>query len=469
VQPENLRFGGGLSGTVLHPLVLVAMLIAIVLILILRRNYVVVPILLMLLLVPRGQGIYLGGVHIFVARIIILVGWVRLMLSKRPPGPNLFGNGFDSVDKAFFLWASFHAIAFILLYREMGAVINQFAALWDTLGAFFLFRFLIRSDRDVERVIKTLGVIAAILAVCMLNEHFRHSNVFGMLGGAPTMPEIRNGLVRAQGPFAHPLTAGAFGATLLCLFLWLWVKGKSKFVAAVGVLSSTIIAIMAASSTPILAYAAGIIGVCFWPMRGRMRIVVWTIAIGLLGLHLVMKAPVWFLIAHIDVVGGSSADQRAHLVDLFIRNASDWWLVGTKDTANWGWDMWDTCNQYVQEGETGGLASLVCFTAVIVFSLKKVGKALKAAKSDPKRQWCLWFLGAALFANVMAFIGISYHDQTQFSWFALLAIVSAVAVPLRTKTTERIAGLSTSKVPSECSILSPSGAAVTIGRGSEDN
>lgn len=157
----------------------------------------------------------------------------------------------------------------------------------------------------------------------------------------------------------------------------------------------------------------------------------------LVSLHLVMKAPVWMLISHIDVTGGSSADHRAHLVDLFIRNVSDWWLVGTNNNANWGWDMWDTCNQYVQEGETGGMAAFICFIALLVLNFKKIGVALKSAKGNVKRQWRMWLLGAGVFANLTAFFGISYFDQTQFSWYVFLAIVAAAAVPVWAESPEK--------------------------------
>ena len=55
-----------------------------------------------------------------------------------------------------------------------------------------------------------------------------------------------------------------------------------------------------------------------------------------------MKAPVWFLISHVDLVGGSSGYHHASVIDQFIRNFFDWWLVGTYDNGSWGWDMWDS-------------------------------------------------------------------------------------------------------------------------------
>ena len=110
-----------------------------------------------------------------------------------------------------------------------------------------------------------------------------------------------------------------------------------------------------------------------------MRALRWGLVLFLSGAALVMKAPVWFLIAHIDLTGASSGYHRAMLVDQFIRHVGDWWLVGVKDASVWGFDMWDTCNQYVQEGESGGLVAFVFFLVVIVRSFARVGAARRAA------------------------------------------------------------------------------------------
>jgi hypothetical protein len=153
-------------------------------------------------------------------------------------------------------------------------------------------------------------------------------------------------------------------------------------------------------------------------------------ALALIGLQLVMKAPVWYVIAHIDFAGGSSGWNRANLIDTYIRHVGDWWLIGTHDNMNWGWDMWDQCNQFVTEGETGGLVCLVCFIAMIVICFKKVGIARRVAEGHHKhkQEWLFWLIGATMFAQVMCFMGVDYFDQSKFAWYALLAIVPAATM-----------------------------------------
>jgi hypothetical protein len=265
----------------------------------------------------------------------------------------------------------------------------------------------------------------------MVREQLTLQNVFGLLGGTRIIPEIREGKIRSQSVFQHSLTAGTFAATLLPLFFLLWKNGKAKVMAVAGVVGCTVMTICSNSSTPLLGYVAGLLGVCLWPIRKKMKKVRWGIVIGLLALQLVMKAPFWFIIAHIDLTGGSSGYHRAELVDQFIRHFTDWWLIGTRDAPTWGWDMWDQQNQFVDVGESGGLAALVLFIVMISRCYARIGKARKLVEGRRRQEWLFWFLGAALFANLAAFFGVNYFDQVKVSWFLLLCMISAVTVQAR--------------------------------------
>jgi hypothetical protein len=159
-----------------------------------------------------------------------------------------------------------------------------------------------------------------------------------------------------------------------------------------------------------------------------MRLIRWVIVITLVSLHVVMKAPVWHLISRIDLSGGSSSWHRYFLIDTCIRHFGDWWLVGTSSNGDWGWDMWDTANQYVADAYTGGLLGLIFFIAILVYGFKYVARAREAA-TDKQQEVFFWALGATLFAYTVSFLGISLWDQSVVEWYMLLALIGAVAVP----------------------------------------
>jgi hypothetical protein len=236
---------------------------------------------------------------------------------------------------------------------------------------------------------------------------------------------LRGERYRATGAFGHPILAGTFGAVLLPLFfgLW-WTDRRYRRAAILGIAASTAMMIASGSSTPVLAYVAGLIGLCMWPLRNVMRPIRWGILLTLVSLHMVMKAPVWNLIARIDVVGGSSADHRYQLINQAILHFSEWWLIGVRNNGQWGWDMWDTANQYVTLGTSSGLLPLLLFLALIVYGFKYLGRERRYAKTKGEAMF-LWTAGACLFAHVVAFVGISYFDQTVVAWYALFAMISA--------------------------------------------
>lgn len=429
MEPANNRFGGGATDTVLHPLVAVALFITIALILCLPRKYLVIPWLLTVFLVPFGQVLVIGGVHFTIYRTMVLSGLIRLFTTSLPAGSRRVSGGFTAIDRAFTLCSIFSLATFALQWMETQAVIKAAGSLLDALGGFFVLRHLIHDREGVQRAIKVLAAVAIVLAICMTNEQFTRNNIFGYLGGTPVSVPIRDGKVRSMASFEVYITAGVFGATLLPLFMWLWSDPKSRLIGSLGVVGATVVTLTSNSSTPALAYVAGIVAVCFWPLRRRMRAFRWGLVLILVSLHLSMKAPVWALIARIDLTGSSSGFHRFMLVQQCITHFDEWWLIGVKHYDDWGFDMWDLSNQYVACAVTGGLATLVTFILVICRSFGRLGTARRLAMGNRKREWQLWFLCAALLSHVVAYFGIGYFDQVQAAWYALLAIIIAATAP----------------------------------------
>lgn len=435
VEPEHWRFGGGAADSVLHPLVLVGALVTMVCLLSQRRRTALYAFLFSTFLIPAGQQMLLGGVHVFVYRMIVVVGWARVLSAPRLPGGGLFSRNGRRLDRIFLLYVILHVIAFLLLNPDMGAVTNQIGFIWDYIGGYFVLRHLIQDEQDVTSMSKCFALLAAILAICMVGEQMTGQNIFGALGGVRAISQVREGRIRSEAVFQHAILAGSFGATLLPMMFWLWKEGRAKFSGVIGLAGCTVMVLTSACSTPLAAYAAGWVSLAFWPMRRYMRTFRWALGIGLLALHFTMNAPVWALIQRIDVVQGSSSYHRYQLVDQFLRHWSEWWLIGTKSNGSWGDLLFDVSNQYVAEGIAAGLFPLALFIGQIVWSFGKLGTARKIAdRRDRAKEWLLWALGATMIAHMTAFLGISYFDQTRVAWFALLAAVCAVTATPKART-----------------------------------
>jgi hypothetical protein len=430
MEQEGIRFGGGMASTLLHPLVAVALALAILLMLFLPRRYVIVPLLLVIFFTPKGQALVLAGAHFTVFRILFLVGLIRRATSKEAPSP---AGGFKSIDRVFTLWALSSLIIFVLQWQDSQALIKSLGDLLDALGGYFVFRYLIQDREDITRAVKVLAIVAMVSAAFMIDEQVTGWNPFALLGGMP--PEtVRDGKVRSQAAFEVFITAGTYGATLLPLLVWLWSETKSRMFSLLGMIGATIMVITCHASTTLSAYAAGIFALCLWPLRKTMRLLRWGLAFTLVALHLVMNGPVWSLIEKVDLTGSSSSYHRYMLIDNCIRHMGDWWLIGYKDYDKWGFDMWDLSDQYVWCAVSGGMLTLLLFIGIIARCFGSLGSARKRAEGNRNEEWLFWCLGASLFAHVVAYFGIGYFDQMEFAWFALLAII-CVAVSETTPAT----------------------------------
>lgn len=439
MQPENFRFGGGVEQTVVNPLVVVAVLSAGILICLLPRKYAIVPFLAAAILIPMDQVIVAGPFHFYMLRVLILFGLVRLLWGRISSKYTVFSGGINGMDLAIILCTLVSTVNFVLLWESADALVHELGMIYTVFGIYFLLRSLVRNEEDVERAIRVFAYIAVVVAAIMVYEQVAGWNPYALLGGSreATYRSLmeRGDRFRAMGPFAHPILAGTCGAFLLPLFVGLWWKThKHRFVLLAGIVASTVMTVASVSSTPALAYVAGIGALCLWPLRNYMRLIRWGFVVTLIALQMVMKAPVWALIARAGVVGGSTAYDRYILIDNFVQRFGDWWLLGTKVNSQWGLNMWDLANQYVAIGEVSGLLPFLLFLAVIVFGFKYLGLARKTFGEDKSHAFFFWAIGASLFANVAAFFGISYFDQTQVVWYALLAMIGAATVSARQPT-----------------------------------
>lgn len=429
---EHPQFAGGPQESTITPIVVALILLGALLVLVLPRKYALAPILLAFL-VPGPQQIYLLGLHWYIWRIVILAGVIRMLWAKFAKQGTLLDSGFTNFDKLFCFWALLQAPIFLLRNRDFMAVPSEAGFCFDLCGQYFLARYLIRDREDVFRVSKILVFVATVTAACMAYEHLTGHNAFDPLRGFTLVPWVRNGRVRAQGVFQNSITAGTFGATLFPLFFCLWKCSKAKMLGVVGLVAATIITLTSVAGTPATTFVAVIVALCMWPIRRHMRAVRWGLVLAVLGLALVMKAPIWYAIARVDVIVGAHGWDRAFLLDQFSRHFSDWWLLGATDNGNWGLFTWDACNEFAAQGIGGGLISLVLFIMVLSRGFSMIGRARKAVEGDRREEWFYWSIGVLLFSHVMSFWGIDYFDKIKLWWYICLAIFPAATAPYLVK------------------------------------
>ena len=413
--------------TFVNPLGLVFTLLMGILLIVLPRKYALLPIIVLVCYMTMGMRIVVGGLNFTMLRIVLPFGWLRLILRGELKRLN-----FNPIDKVFLAWVFVSIVAVTLLWQSFEAFKGELGFAYNVLGFYFMFRFMIDDVDDVVRALRMFAVVIVPLAGAMILEKITGRNSFAVFGGVPVMTMVRNGALRCQGPFAHPILAGTFGATLFALFIGLYLRGEKRFYAVLAIVASSIIIVTSASSGPILTAVLGVMALTFWPWRAQMRILRWVALLGLVSLQIVMKAPVWFLLARVDIVEGSTGYHRAYLIDRAIANFSDWWLVGTKST--WGWadkdaHLFDVTNAYIANGATGGIWAMILFITIIALCFKAVGRTVRLGEKNESKANLIvvWALGASLFAHAATFLSVTYFDQNFVNWYLLLAMISSVA------------------------------------------
>src|SRR4029078_1913712 len=108
-------------------------------------------------------------------------------------------------------------------------------------GFYLLFRVFCAKQEDVLGLTRALAIALVPVAVAMLVERLTGRNEFALFGGASWMSAVRQGVVRAQGPFAHPILAGSIGAVCAPLMAGLWPRHRPAAVAGVGACSLMVV------------------------------------------------------------------------------------------------------------------------------------------------------------------------------------------------------------------------------------
>lgn len=413
------------NSTVINPLSVLVLIIMIMFIFKAKRHNILIPILITACIIPPMQRIVIASIDFTILRILIMMGLLRIILNNEYK----LLNKLNTIDKVLIAYMISNTIINTILWGTIGAFINRLGVAIDILGVYFLFRISLQKNNRFEIISKIIIIVSVIIAVFMVIEQLTGRNIFSAFGGIPFITVMREGRLRSQGSFSHPLMAGIYGALLLPL---MWGTNKNylkKYLLFIGTISGLLITITSSSSTPLIAVGTSILGMFLWRFRKNVRKIWIATILLLIGLHFAMKAPVWNLIARIDLVGGSTGYHRFLLINEAINRFSTWFLFGTRTTAYWGFGLQDVTNQYVLEGIEGGFLTLIFFIIIMILCFRKVGKFIKIKADNPGliiQQKMVWSYGVLLLTHTVIFLAVSYFGQMITIFYLHIAMISSI-------------------------------------------
>lgn len=421
--------------TIVHPIAIVFMLVMAVLALSSRRSLAVLAVVLVCVFMPKMQRIVIGGLDFSMLRLIVLLVWMRVFVRGEHRGLRRGG-----LDRIVVVWVVVMFIAEVLRVGP-SAIVYRLGVSFDIVATYFLFRVLVRRRSEVLVLWRQVAWSVIALSPFLVYEFVTLYNPFEIFGMAPEETWIREGDVRCQGSFSHPILMGTFGSVAWPAFLGIYLGWKKqRTLMALAILGSTIITLASGSSGPVIAWGMSLVGWLLWRFRARMRTIVWSMWGMALVIHIIREKPVWHLISRVSEMTGGTGYHRYLLIDAFVSHFTEWALIGSDDSGYWGWGLWDTTSQYVAQGLTGGVLTFVLFILLLRkgFVLLRMGRTLSERLEGSGNRWSLfgWGLSVSLASHCVSFISVSYFGQIEQFFFMFLGAIPAVAAFPRPKRKE---------------------------------
>lgn len=414
----------------MSPGVLIFVLFLGILIIALPKEKVPIPMFLGAVIITLGQVLEIGSAAFTVPRILSTFAFIRM--GVRGEFKNI--KPLQPIDKLMIAWGFVLIVSGLLQEGTVAEFITRTGKVWDSVLVYFVFRCFTSNIKNISLLLKSIVLLITVIALFMTYEKVTTRNPFSILGGVPEYSAIREGRLRAQGPFSHPIMAGIAAASCIPLFVSLWFN-KGKLFSLIGCFSSCLIIFDSSSSSPIMTAFFSIVGLISWRFKNYLKLVQKGIVAGLIAAEFLMKAHVWYLIARIDIVGGSTGYYRAELINSAIMHLNEWWLYGTNYTRHWmasgvPWspNHTDITSWYISNGVSGGLPQLLIFIFIIVNGFKQVGNYFNNKNKESSNGYdiFIWTIGSTLFAHTISFLTNSYFDQIQYFWYLLIAIVANI-------------------------------------------
>jgi hypothetical protein len=409
----------------MHPVGILFTLIAGVLLLTLPRRWAALPLVASALYMTLGQLVEVGPLHFPVVRIMIVIGFLRAIFRKER-----ISGGLNALDKAMLLWGA--VLVIMSVFHSSDTWILRLGIIWTELGSYFLFRVFVSDLEDMQNLFKGTCVLLVPVALAMLVERKTGTNPFAILGGVLEQADYRRGRFRASGPFASAILSGTVGAACMAMAFCCWQNCRKAALA--GLFAGASIIFASGASGPVMMLMSILFALAMWKVRGQLKTIRWLSVVLVIMLDVVMQDPVYYLVARIDITGGSTGWHRAALLQSAIEHMHEWWMAGTDYTRHWmptgiyaNENHTDITNHYLQNGVWGGLPLMFLFMRILYIGFKFVGKALRENETEPfERQIWIWLLGCMLFGHVTNLFSISYFDQSIVFLYLVLACISSL-------------------------------------------
>ncbi len=408
-----------------------------------KALWVILPALLLFYsaLLPPEIRISVAGQTFYPPRLVGfgLLPWMIWQMVRQPVR-------FILLDYMIFFSCFWMVFAFIVYYGFGSGLLRGGALSFDVLIPYLVCRLCFRESQQFRRflVLATPGLLVVGLSMMAEALTARHlvrpaaSLIFGSLptyengvatGDGELFVESRLGILRAMGPFSHPIHAGMFMASFLPLFA---LSGLIKWPRGTGTVAS-LLAVFSASSAAFLAIL--IAGFLLILERLQRVVTIMTWRLNVIVLSSLM------LVAHLTSEGGlvnvlvryTLNPQTARFRRLIWRYGTasvekhPWIGIGFTDYERLPWMVPSVDNYWLLLAIRFGLAPAVLIFVVCIAAIWLI--SLRSAKMPEIERRLRVGLAISLFGLALLAFTVSVYGGLQ-TWFYMLlaATVSMTAM-----------------------------------------
>jgi len=393
-------------------------------------------------LLPPEVRLNLLGQTLYAPRIVtlLLLPWIIRKLAMGRLQIRL-------PDYLVFVAAIWMIVSLIAFYDFSTGIIRGSALAFDVVAGYLIARLSIRNGTDFLRFL--ILIIPGVLAVglIMMTESITHRHIIRYLAADLFGPlavyvdgneiglmsefrtEIRLGLMRAGGPFSHPILGGLFLASMLPIY---FNSGLRRWPLWIGI-ALGFFAIFSGSSAAILALiiSAGLLGYDW--VQKRVELLDWrkfliAATAALTGLHLVSQnGLISFLLRY--TLDPQTGQFRLLIWEYGVRSVQKHPLIGIgyTDYERALWMPPTVDNHWLMLGIRHGLITPVLLALAVGLIILRLSRMSRNQSEIGRR----FYVGIAISLAVFAIMGftVAFFGSVQYWFYILLGAGMSLCIP----------------------------------------
>lgn len=337
---------------------------------------------------------------------------------------------------------------FIALSVSMGieqAIISGGTQLIDIWMAYFFARLAIRTPRDFRivliMIVPGLFVIGGVMALESITRQQYLQPLASAITGRPYIGEadIRLGLMRARGPFPHPILAGMFLGSFLPLFALSGVKGWPRLMGIV----AAAFGFFTLSSAAFLALVAGGALIAYNWLSERFVDLTWRIWLIMSGLTLFLlqfatESGAFSLLVRYAALNASSSYNRVLIWRFGSRSVAEHPLfgIGFNEWERPSWMKGSMDHYWLLLSVQYGLLPTIALLVAVLLAIIALGQ--RSAREGLVDQRLLRGVAIALGVMALGLMSVAVWFSAQVWLFALMGIATSLGYANRTPQRPRI-------------------------------